>query len=51
MKHRWLSAALSGTLLLGLLTGCGGPGTEFDGTNQTSGSSDTLKIYNWGESK
>ena len=49
MKHRWLSAALSGTLLLGLLTGCGGPGTEFDGTNQTSGSSDTLKIYNWGE--
>ena len=49
MKHRWLSAILGGTLLLSLLAGCGGPGTEFDGTNKSSGNSDTLKIYNWGE--
>lgn len=49
MKHRFLSALLCGCLMLCVLCGCGGPGTEFDGTNQTSGDSDTLKLYTWGE--
>ena len=49
MKKQWLSAVLCGTVMLGTLSGCGGPGTEFDGTNQSSGDSDTLKLYTWGE--
>lgn len=49
MKLRRCSAALCGILTLGLLAGCGGPGTEFDGTNQAAGNSDTLKVYTWGE--
>ena len=46
---RWISALLCGILGAGALTGCGGPGTDFDGTNQTAGDSDTLKVYTWGE--
>lgn len=50
MNHRWIAALLGGTLTAALLAGCGGPGTEFDGTNQTDAdSSDTLKLYSWGE--
>jgi spermidine/putrescine-binding protein len=47
---RLLSAILLGTITLVPLVGCGGPGTEFDGTNTTSsGDGKTLKVYNWGE--
>ena len=46
---RWISAMLCGIVGVGTLTGCGGPGTDFDGTNQTAGDSDTLKLYTWGE--
>lgn len=46
LKFRFLSMLLSSTLLL---TACGGPGTDFDGTNTSSGNSDTLKVYTWGE--
>ncbi len=49
MKHRVTAALLCGALTVGLLAGCGGPGTEYDGTNNTSSSSDTLKLYTWGE--
>lgn len=45
---RFFSALLGGALLLSL-TACGGPGTEFDGTNTSSGDSDTLKVYITGE--
>ena len=37
LKHRIVSLLCAGTLLTGLLSGCGGPGTEFDGTNKSSG--------------
>ena len=48
---RLLSAVLSGCVLLACLTACGGPGTDFDGTNSSSnsGSSDTLKLFTTGE--
>lgn len=46
---RLLSMTLCGALLTSLLTACGGPGTDFDGTNKASGDSDTLKIYTTGE--
>ena len=49
LKHRIVSLLCAGTLLTGLLSGCGGPGTEFDGTNKSSGNSDTLRLYIWGE--
>lgn len=47
---RLISAILLGAFTVIPLAGCGGPGTEFDGTNTTSsGDGKTLKIYNWGE--
>ncbi|MDO4173148.1 MAG: ABC transporter substrate-binding protein [Eubacteriales bacterium] len=49
LNHRLLSAVCSGALLTGLLSGCGGPGTDFDGTNQTTSDTDTLRLYIWGE--
>lgn len=51
MKRSMISAVLAGCMTaLPLLTGCGGPGTEFDGTNTaSSGDGKTLKIYNAGE--
>ena len=47
---RLISAILLGAFTVIPLAGCGGPGTEFDGTNTApSGDGKTLKIYNWGE--
>ena len=50
MKLKKLFAACcAGAVLAGALTGCGGPGTDFDGTNKSSGHSNTLKLYLPGE--
>ncbi len=51
MKRRLMSAVLLGAFaLVPTLTACGGPGTDFDGTNSSSsGDGRTLKIYNVGE--
>lgn len=50
MKLKQLFAACcAGAVLAGALTGCGGPGTDFDGTNKSSGHSNTLKLYLPGE--
>ena len=50
MKLKKLFAACcAGAVLAGVLTGCGGPGTDFDGTNKSSGHSNTLKLYLPGE--
>ncbi len=49
MTRRLLSALLMGVLVTVPLVGCGGPGTEFDGTERNSGDGKTLKIYLPGE--
>lgn len=51
MKRRLISALLMSALVTApVLTGCGGPGTDFDGTNKSSsGDGTTLKLYTWGE--
>lgn len=47
--NRKKSLCCAGLASVCLLAGCGGPGTDFDGTNTSSGSADTLKLYLPGE--
>lgn len=48
-RQKWSATLLGSALVLSMLVGCGGPGTDFDGTNTSAGSADTLKLYTWGE--